>query len=193
MPSIAVTIAMFPYALFHCVRTVPSVAAITGVPYDTGKWMPVCTDIQLTPAWPESGAEALLRDREHEFRPQPLLAGRFRRRLLLLGGLLRLEVDTFLRPAGPVGEVVRAAERLWSCVSSLLLTADGFTAVPSDALRVVLSLLSFPPMVPTEAAATPATPITQAEGTATVSKAERFAGLRRRERDRTGSRGGEPE
>lgn len=68
-------------------------------------------------------------------------------------------------------------------MSSLLLAADGFTAVPSDALRVVLSLLSFPPMVPTEAAAIPATPITQAEGTATVSKAERFAGLRRRERD----------
>src|SRR5690349_824215 len=32
VPSIAVTIIMLPYALFHCVRTVPSVAAITGVP-----------------------------------------------------------------------------------------------------------------------------------------------------------------
>jgi hypothetical protein len=44
---------MFPYALFHCVRTVPSVAAITVVPYETGKSMPVCTDIQLMPAWPK--------------------------------------------------------------------------------------------------------------------------------------------
>ena len=36
---------------------------------------------------------------------------------------------------------------------------------------------------PTEAAAIPATPITQAEGTATVSSAERLAGVRRRERE----------
>jgi hypothetical protein len=52
VPSFAVRIVMFPYALFHCVRTVPSVAAITGVPYETGKSMPVCTDIQLMPACP---------------------------------------------------------------------------------------------------------------------------------------------
>jgi hypothetical protein len=41
VPSFAVTIIMLPYALLYCVRTVPSVAAITFVPYDTGKSMPV--------------------------------------------------------------------------------------------------------------------------------------------------------
>jgi hypothetical protein len=74
------------------------------------------------------------------------------------------------------------AERLCNWVSSLLLTVDGFTAVASEALAVV-SLPPSPPKLPTEAAAIPATPITQAEGTATVSRAERFAGLRRRERE----------
>ncbi|MFE1755047.1 hypothetical protein ACFW88_31695 [Streptomyces anandii] len=42
---------------------------------------------------------------------------------------------------------------------------------------------SAPPRPPTEAAAIPATLITQAEGTAMVSSAERLAGWRRRERD----------
>lgn len=52
VPSFAVTTIMLPYALFHWVRTVPSVAAITVVPYETGKSMPVCRDIQLMPDWP---------------------------------------------------------------------------------------------------------------------------------------------
>lgn len=53
MPSFAVTIIMLPYALFHCVRTVPSVAAMTVVPYETGKSMPLWMDIQLMPDWPK--------------------------------------------------------------------------------------------------------------------------------------------
>ncbi len=50
----------------------------------------------------------MLGDRQGVLGAQPLLAGRLRRRLLLLRELLGLEVDTFLRPAGPVGEVVGA-------------------------------------------------------------------------------------
>ncbi len=72
------------------------------------------------------------------------------------------------------------AERLSSWVSSLLLAADGLTACASEA--VVTVSFSSVVRVPTEAAAIPATPITQADGTATVSSAERLAGGRRRER-----------
>ncbi len=73
------------------------------------------------------------------------------------------------------------ADRVFSWESSLLLAIDGLTACASEAAAVV----SLPPpsvRAPTEAAAIPATPITHAEGTATVSSAERLAGVRRRER-----------
>jgi hypothetical protein len=52
-------------------------------------------------------AEPVLGDRQRELRPQPLLAGRLGRRLLLLQLLLGLQVDALLRTARPVGEVVR--------------------------------------------------------------------------------------
>ncbi|CAM5655342.1 hypothetical protein SFUMM280S_08828 [Streptomyces fumanus] len=73
------------------------------------------------------------------------------------------------------------AERLASWVSSLLLAADGFTGVASGAAAAA-SVPSSPVSVLTEAAAMPATPITQAEGTAMVNSADRLAG-RRRERE----------
>ena len=57
----------------------------------------------------------------------------------------------------------------------------GFTALASGAACVVTLSWSSPPRSPTEAAAIPVTPITQTEGTATVSSADRLAGWRRRE------------
>ncbi len=75
-----------------------------------------------------------------------------------------------------------SAERLSSWVSSLLFAVDG---LHGDTVRRGgrPSFCSLSPLSPlTEAAAMPATPITQADGTATVSRAERLAGVRRRDR-----------
>ncbi len=71
------------------------------------------------------------------------------------------------------------SRRLFAATTS----AEPGSATASEA--VLSSVASSPPgSPPTEAAAMPATLITQAEGTATVSSAERLAGVRRRARPR---------
>ncbi len=124
----------------------------------------------------------MLRHRERELRAEPLLAGRLLGRPLALELLLGLEVDAALGAAGPVREVVGAGREALELGVQLDVGGGRLDRLGVRGGRpgVLAALVG---EVPTEAAAMPATPITQAEGTATVSSAERLGGVRRRERD----------
>ncbi len=124
----------------------------------------------------------MLRHRERELRAEPLLAGRLLGCPPALQLLLGLEVDAALGAAGPVGEVVGAGGEALELGVQLDVGGGGLDRLGVRGGRPrVLPLSS--DRSPTEAAAMPATPITHAEGTATVSRAERLGGVRRRERD----------
>lgn len=144
--------------------------------------MPVCTDIHMPPAWPKLALRPCCATGIANLgRAASLAAASSAFFFFSSSWRSRRSMRSCVRLARSAKSPASALSAT-SWVSSLVFAATGFTEAGSGAAIVVVSSpgLSVPVSPPTEAAATPATPITQAEGTATVSRAERFAGVRRR-------------